>query len=543
MDDQILHNRIAELEQQLEICREAILTLKSSAGVTTDNRFKLLFTHNRDILLFMDRTSGHILDANAAALREYGYTYEELLALTIHDLRADSTKHITAEQMSRADAEGLLFETVHRRKDGSIFPVEVSSQGATIDQQRTLISVVRNITERKLAEKERQILTEQIEQEKNEAQNHVEELNAIIEAMEDPVMVYDRNGFIYQCNTSATKAHGFDPRHQYRDEAVQYMQIRRPDGSLVERKDLPSSLALNGNPVIREHLEVTNKEGREMTLQVTATPLIVNGVQTGVVAVWHDITDLKRSEKALNQYATELERSNRELQEFAFVASHDLQEPLRKIEAFSDMLLEESANLTDRQSDLLNRLKNSAGRMRSMVAGLLQFSRLSTDAQPFQSVDLNQAILEVLSDLDRCLQLSGGTVEADRLPVIEADPLQIHQLFQNLVGNALKFQPAGGKPYVRVYAEQPDDWSVKIMVKDNGIGFDAEHADQLFQLFRRFVSRRDYEGSGMGLAICRKIVERHGGKISVESHIGQGAIFTVTLPIRQINRDFFPGVF
>jgi signal transduction histidine kinase len=251
------------------------------------------------------------------------------------------------------------------------------------------------------------------------------------------------------------------------------------------------------------------------------------------VVTFSDITERKRAEETLAAYARDLERSNRDLQEFAFVASHDLQEPLRKIETFGSLLLETTANLNEHQRDLVTRMDKSTNRMRSMVDGLLQLSRLETHAQPFQRVNLNEVIKEVLSDLEAQIRRTGGTVEVCDLPVIEADPQQMRRFFQNLIGNALKFQPPGGKPRVKVCPEQDAPGFIKILVADNGIGFDEAHATHLFEPFKRLVGKSEYEGSGMGLAICRKIVERHNGEITVRSQPGQGTTFIVTLPIHQ----------
>jgi PAS domain S-box-containing protein len=255
--------------------------------------------------------------------------------------------------------------------------------------------------------------------------------------------------------------------------------------------------------------------------------------EQGISVYFQDITERKRSEAVLEVYTKELERSNRDLQEFAFVASHDLQEPLRKIEAFGNLILEEAANLTGSQRDQFERMRESAGRMRKMVDGLLQLSRLTTHAQPFQPVDLYEIAQEVISDLELLITQTGGKVEVGELPTIKADALQMRQLLQNLIGNALKFQPPGGKPEVKVFSRQNSPASTQIVVQDNGIGFNQDLAERIFQPFKRLVGRSEYEGSGIGLAIARRIVERHGGEITVRSIPSQGTEFTVTLPIDQ----------
>jgi PAS domain S-box-containing protein len=248
------------------------------------------------------------------------------------------------------------------------------------------------------------------------------------------------------------------------------------------------------------------------------------------IGMVHDITERKRAEAALAETAQKLERSNRELEQFAFVASHDLQEPLRKIEMFGGMLASRGEQLDDRQRDLLERMQGAARRMRSMVDGLLQLSRINTRGQPFTRVDLSETAAEVLSDLEHQVRRSGGQVTVGELPEVEGDPLQLQSLLQNLIGNALKYHLPETPPVVRVYARRLPG-SVQIVVEDEGIGFNQGDAGRMFKPFERLVGRGDYEGSGMGLAICRKIVERHGGQIAALGAPGKGAAFVATLPV------------
>ncbi len=246
-----------------------------------------------------------------------------------------------------------------------------------------------------------------------------------------------------------------------------------------------------------------------------------------------DLTPQKRAEDAVREYAAQLERSNRELQDFAFVASHDLQEPLRKIQAFGERVRERMADRLDENTrDYMERMLNAAVRMRAMINDLLSLSRVTTQGQPFQRVALNEVAQEVLSDLETRIERSRGKIEVDDLPEIEADPLQMHQLFQNLISNALKFHQPDQPPSVRVYAEcLKDSQQVRIYVEDDGIGFDDQYLDRIFQPFQRLHGMSQYEGSGMGLAICRKIVERHSGAITARSIPGEGTTFLITLPM------------
>lgn len=248
-----------------------------------------------------------------------------------------------------------------------------------------------------------------------------------------------------------------------------------------------------------------------------------------------DLSPQKRAEAAVKEYAGQLEQSNRELQNFAFVASHDLQEPLRKIQAFGERLgVHLRENLDDQSRDYLERMMNASVRMRTMINDLLSLSRITTQGRPFERVDLNSLIRDVISDLEMRIERSGGRVEVDDLPMIEADPTQMQQLFQNLIGNALKFHKPGVAPHVRVYKTfSPDERQVIICVEDNGIGFEEQYVERIFQPFQRLHGMGEYEGSGMGLAICRRIVERHYGVIAASSTLGEGSVFQIRLPITQ----------
>jgi PAS domain S-box-containing protein len=255
-----------------------------------------------------------------------------------------------------------------------------------------------------------------------------------------------------------------------------------------------------------------------------------------------DITELKRAEEQLQHYAARLERSNHELEEFAYVASHDLQEPLRKIQAFGDRLKSRHGDtLGDQGYDYLERMQNAAIRMQNLINDLLTYSRITTKAQPFVPVDLTQVAHEVMSDLEVRIQEVGAHVDVQNLPRIQADPTQMRQLLQNLVANALKFHHPHQPPVIKLYADQATPNGVcHIFVEDNGIGFDEKYLDRIFMVFQRLHGRGEYEGSGVGLATCRKIVERHEGNITARSAPGQGATFIITLPVRQPQREANP---
>lgn len=254
-----------------------------------------------------------------------------------------------------------------------------------------------------------------------------------------------------------------------------------------------------------------------------------------------DITQRRFTEWRLADQHRELERSNAALDEFASVASHDLQEPVRKILAFGDLLNEAAgAALEGNAREHLARMLSAAARMRTLISDLLLYSQVTTRVHPFARTDLARIAREVLADLETAIAESGGRVEVGDLPVIDADALQMRQLLQNLLGNALKYRRKDTPPVVRVSCASPAGPRCVLAVTDNGIGFNEKHASKIFRMFVRLHGRTQYEGSGIGLAICRKIVERHDGTIAATSTAGQGATFTVTLPVTQAATGYQP---
>jgi light-regulated signal transduction histidine kinase (bacteriophytochrome) len=251
----------------------------------------------------------------------------------------------------------------------------------------------------------------------------------------------------------------------------------------------------------------------------------------------------KTAENAIRAYAADLERSNRDLQDFANIASHDLQEPLRKIANFSDILVQRySEDLDVTAQGYLDRIQVSVHRLHDLILALLNFSRISTKTQPSQPVDLNDTIRAVLSDLEFQLDQVDAVINVKELPTIVSDPIQMHQLFLNLISNSLKFRQPDTLTKIDIYAldlrkdstgasmDEPDKDCYRIIVSDNGIGFDEKYLDKIFQPFQRLHLSDQYSGSGMGLAICRKILERHGGEISATSTSGEGSTFFITYP-------------
>lgn len=367
---------------------------------------------------------------------------------------------------------------------------------------------------------------------------------SIVETMRHPLLVLDAGFCVisanrafyltFQTNPAVTEGHGFF--------GLDAGQWDAPELRNLLETVLPQKTLIEDFEVEREFRSI----GRKFMLLNARQIQRPNSDAALILLVIEDVTERKRAEAKAKIFAAKLERSNRELQDFASVASHDLQEPLRKIQAFGDRLKARSgAALGEEGHDYLERMQKAAARMQTLINDLLMFARVETNARPFAPVDLNVVAREVLCDLEIHLEQGGGRVDVGPLPTLDADPSQMRQLIQNLIGNALKYCQPGKRPTVNVHAEMVSDRRqsardgnppgdlCRLFVEDDGIGFDEKYLDRIFTVFQRLHGRQEYAGTGVGLAVCRKIVERHGGSITARSKPGQGATFVATLPVRQ----------
>jgi light-regulated signal transduction histidine kinase (bacteriophytochrome) len=296
-----------------------------------------------------------------------------------------------------------------------------------------------------------------------------------------------------------------------------------------------------------ERVEVESRkeraDGSSFPSVATATPFYApSGELIGIIEVTRDISSWKDAERALSQSANNLLLRNQELQDFSHVISHDLQEPLMLIQAFSQRLMANfKASLPEKGAAYVERIINSAERMQMLINGLLSYSKIEKDVQPFTEVRLNNIVRTVLEDLALKIEESGAVISVEDLGIIVADPLQLRQLFQNIIGNSLKYHHPDRAPEIKItrttvpQGVDPDS-HIAVSIKDNGIGFKQEYQEKIFDIFQRLHACQQCQGTGIGLTICKKIVEHHHGVISATAVPGEGAEFKVTLPLIQERR-------
>jgi PAS domain S-box-containing protein len=444
------------------------------------------------------------------AFDQFGYSEGEMTSSPFLDFVHPDDVSATLAEVERL-AKGvptIHFENRYRCKDGSYRWLLWS---ASPDRNGLIYCSAHDITERKRSE---------------EALRRSEErLRLMTSVVTDyAILMLDPSGHVITWNDGAERQQGyrsdeivgqhfsrfFLPEDVRLDRPAQELQVAAAEGRFED----------SGGWRIR-------KDGSRFWANVVISAMRdEHGKLHGFSKIVRDISERRTAQKQLEEVADKLERSNRELQDFASIASHDLQEPLRKIRTFSDRLKSKlNSSATGEVRDYLERLNSSACRMQLLIENLLAYSRVASSAPRVIHVDLNEVMKDVLADLESLIEKTGGRVELSPLPVVDGDPSQMRQLLQNLVANALKFRCSDVAPVVKLYAK-----SGQIYVEDNGIGFEQQYAERIFGVFERLHGRLEYEGTGIGLSICRKIVERHHGTIAAHGNLGLGATFVITLP-------------
>jgi PAS domain S-box-containing protein len=503
------------------------MTERKRAQLTL-SRYRLLAGQTRDIILFT-REDGQIMEANDAAVKTYGYDYETLLSKSIYDLGADLTFPVVDQQMTAADRAGLRFETIHRREDGSRFPVDVTSVGADFGGERLLLSIIRDITDRKRTEEE------------------LRQQAALLDLA--PVFVRDLASRVVLWGQGAQQLYGYS-----REEA-----LGQSSHELL-RSEFPVPLAEIEDTLKRQGSwegELTHRT-RDGSRMVVSSHWVLyydtRGIATHVMEVNTDVTLRKEVEEDIKKWNLRLEErvkertaelreakeraelADRVKSEFLANMSHELRTPLNAVIGFSELLTDQKPGpLNSQQQDFLNEILMSGRHLLSLINDILDLTRITAgkiDLQP-RALSVSAAVRESCSTIKPIASEKNILVKVktdSKNDIVNLDELRLKQVLYNLLSNAVKFTPQNGK--IRVAASVDDQKRIRIRVKDTGIGINEQDLPRLFGVFQQgdsgFAKRQ--QGSGLGLALTKKIVELQNGAITVESEPGKGSTFTVVLP-------------
>jgi len=463
--------------------------------------------------------AGEIVLLNVQAEKQFGYRRDELVGQKVKNIIPKGfAERLVADGLRSAEDAlaqqiGTGIELTGRRKNGSEFPIEIMLSPLESTEGILVTAAIRDISARKAAEK------------------HLAQMEGryrgLLEAAPDAMVVVNQAGEIVLLNVQAEKQFGYR-----RDELVgQKVKNIIPEG-FAERL-LADALRSAEDALAQQigtgiELNGRRKNGSEFPIEIMLSPLeSAEGIL--VTAAVRDITMRKKAEAHLLQKVEELNRSNEELEQFAYIASHDLQEPLRMVASYTQLLSRRYKGKLDSNADeFISFAVDGASRMQRLIKDLLAYSRVGTRAKDLFDTSSEEALQQALINLRGAVEESGAQVTHDPLPIVVADEMQLIQLFQNLVGNAIKYQNPG-TPRVHISAARDGEKRWTFSVRDNGLGIDSQYFERIFGMFQRLHKREEFEGTGVGLAICKKIVERHGGSISVKSELGHGSTFSFAL--------------
>ncbi len=493
-----------EIETQLQELKEKDAALADEAV-----RRRILIEQSSDGIVVLDQ-DGRVYEANQRFADMLGYSLEEARQLSVWDWEFLYPREQVVEMIRTVDESGDHFETKHRRKDGSIYDVEISTNGAEFAGQKLIFCVCRDITERKKADEALKESEDKFSKAFRSSPNAM-----CISTLE--------GGVLLEVNDSFTRDTGWT-----RQEAIGHSSLELGLWADSEERERILGKIRQDSRVMNEEYRCHIKSGEIRTQLFSAEPISFAGKDC-ILAVTVDITERKRAEEELRKSGAHLEAANKELEAFSYSVSHDLRSPLRSIDGFSQALLEDYPDKLDETGrDYLNRLRHASQKMGELIDGILKLSRLTRGELHQETVNLSGLALEITERLHE--EQSKREVEFVIAKGLTAhgDTQMLRALLENLLGNAWKFTGKTDHPRIEFGQNRDGDRPV-FFVRDNGAGFDPAYTDKLFNAFQRLHSETEFPGTGIGLATVQRIVNRHGGTIRAEGEVNKGATFYFTL--------------
>ncbi|HEX8334061.1 MAG TPA: PAS domain S-box protein [Segetibacter sp.] len=498
----------------------------------SEERYKDLFDNASDLIHIVS-PEGKITYVNNAWLNTLKYSKEDLKEMNIYSLvvedKRDSFRQYRESLLGgNADSEGIT--TCFITKDGNEIMVE-GYLTCKFQDGKPLYTrgILRDITKKIEDEKKMRFYNEQLlEREEN--------LTRLIENAPDAIIVIDEQNIIQLWNPKAEIIFGWKAEEVINSDLTQ--TIIPEEYRDAHNHGMRRFKATGVSQVINKTIEITaiNKQNKTFYISLTISLSRQAGKRV-FISFLRDITLQKQNEFELDNKRKQLEKSNEELEQYAWLASHDLKEPLRKIMTFSDILLTRyAADLPEVVQKHLRKINESTQRMDSLIEAIMVYSNVTNNENLFVETDLSLVIKEVLADLEIAIKKKNATIKVSALPTVEAIKIQMRQLLQNLISNAIKYSKPETPPVIDISSEVQEGNCI-ITIKDNGIGFHNQYAEKIFQVFQRLSTGERYEGTGIGLALCKKIAETHSGTIHAESEEGQGAVFTISIPVKHVAKQ------
>ncbi len=487
----------------------------------SEDKFRKLIQSTHDGIILND-DQGIIVEWNAGMEEIFGLSAKEVIGRTLTEVasrfapegeNAEEWLRFSIDRMNQQSAtasKNPFIELSINRPDSNNRIIEAKNFHFASQGRLFYGGIVRDSTERKRIE---------LKVRENE-----EKYRTLVEMSPDIIIIHQDGKIVYAnpalenllTTVNLEELIGMD-----------VFDLLHPDSRGIVRKNIQDDLEGAVTPMTE--VRIVRGDGSVVTFEGRGRRILFKG-KPAILVVIRDVTERKVAEQKLQEYAENLERSNEDLELFAFIATHDLQEPIRGIVAYSELLLSESKNKQDPQTEQYLKIIENAGlRMNTLVSDLREYSRVRTKAKPPEPVDAEMILSDALNNLQLVIKETRASITHDPLPVILADATQVTQVFQNIIDNAIKFRSPGVAPEIQITAT-PQNGMWQFAIRDNGIGIPEEYIGKIFILFERLHGRDTYPGTGLGLALCKRVIERHGGRIWVESKVGVGSTFSFTLP-------------